>query len=99
MRVSQETSMPLLDVAALIADQSMDKIPGNDWYLDHVHPNIGAHQLIARALAARIRDLHLLTDLREWIAAERQSAYTVQMTRLGHGYLAEGLHRVQWLEH
>ena len=56
-RVSRETSTTLVDAAAAIADQSMDKIPGNDWYLDHVHPNIGGHQLIARALAPRIRDL------------------------------------------
>jgi hypothetical protein len=98
-RVSQSTQTPLLDAAALIADQSMDKIPGNDWYLDHVHPNIGGHQLIARGLAARIRELEIVSGLRRWADAEREAAYTSYMNGLAPNYLAAGLRRVEWLEH
>jgi hypothetical protein len=98
-RVSEVTRMPLLDAAGLIAQQSMDTIPGNDWYLDHVHPNIGGHQLIARGLAARIRQLQILPGLRDWPEAERQAAYTDYINALGPDYLAAGLLRVQWLEH
>ena len=83
----------------MIADHSMDKIPGNDWYLDHVHPNIGGHQLIAMALAARLRELRITPLPHQWTDAERQAAYTVEMDKLGPAYLAQGLRRVQWLEH
>jgi hypothetical protein len=98
-RVSQTTHTPLLDAGAAIADQSLDRIPGNDWYLDHVHPNIGGHQLIARALAARVREMRIVSGSRQWPEAERQAAFTAYMNTLGPDYLAAGLHRVQWLEH
>jgi hypothetical protein len=97
--VSDSTHTPLLDAAALIAEQGMDRIPGNDWYLDHVHPDIGGHQLIARGIAARIRELQILPGLRERSEAERQIAYTSYMTGLAPDYLAAGVHRVEWLEH
>jgi tetratricopeptide (TPR) repeat protein len=97
--VSQETKTPLLDATALIAEQSMNKIPGNDWYLDHVHPNIGGHQQIARALVAQIRQLGLVPAPSEWPEAQRRQAYASHLEKLGQSYLTEGLRRVEWLEH
>lgn len=98
-KVAERTKTPLLDAANAIAEQSMDRIPGNDWYLDHVHPAIGGHQLIAQRLVARIRDLRIIPPLGQWTDVERQSAYTAQMEKLGPHYLAEGQRRVQWLEY
>jgi lysophospholipase L1-like esterase len=98
-RVSQETKTPLVDAAALIAAQSMDRSPGNDWYLDHVHPNIGGHQLIARALVERIQQSGLIRDLAAWSDAERQKTYKTHLQSLPNSYFAEGARRVEWLEH
>jgi tetratricopeptide (TPR) repeat protein len=98
-RVSQQTQTPLVDVAAVIAGRSMDKVPGNDWYVDHVHPNIGGHQLMAMAMAARLRELRIAAGSHSWTDSERQAAYTTELNKLGPAYLAQGLHRVQWLEH
>jgi len=96
--VAKETNTPLLDAAKIIADNSMDRIPGKDWYVDHVHPTIGGHQIIARGLAAQIRDIRIVAELAKWTDAERQNCYGAQIERLGTRYWAEGLHRVQWLE-
>jgi len=85
-RIAAETKTPLLDAASLLAGKSPDAIPGNNWYLDHVHPTIGGHQKIAQAIAGRMRE------------HKRQEAYTRQLERLGPGYLADGRRRVGWLE-
>jgi len=42
-RISTQTTTPLVDVAGLLATKCPDAIPGNDWYLDHVHPTIRGH--------------------------------------------------------
>ena len=98
-QVAAESRLPLIDAAGMIAGQCMDQISGNDWYLDHVHPNIRGHQLIAQALAQQIVDMNLVRDARVWPDQERQQAYTAQMRSLPGSYVAEGLRRVEWLEH
>ncbi len=93
-----ETNTPLVDAAQVIAAHSPDGIPGNDRYVDHVHPTIGGHQLIARTIAAQFPARGWLLGAAEWPEAQRAKTYTSHLTSLGPAYLADGKRRLAWLE-
>ena len=48
--IAEEAGAPVLDAWGLIAARSEGAIPGNAWLVDHVHPSIRGHQLLADAL-------------------------------------------------
>ena len=98
LRIAAETNTPLVDAAQIIAARSPDGIPGNDWYIDHVHPSIGGHQLIARTIAAQFPARGWLLGAAEWPEAQRAKTYTSHLTSLGPAYLADGKRRLAWLE-
>ena len=98
LRIAAETNTPLVDAAQVIAARSPDGIPGNDWYVDHVHPSIGGHQLIARTIAAQFPARGWLLGAAEWPEAQRVKTYTSHLTSLGPAYLADGKRRLAWLE-
>ena len=97
-RIAADNGTPLVDAAALLAAQAPDAIPGFDCYLDHVHPNIGGHQRIARALAAEARLRRLTPGAIAWQEEARQHAYAAHLKQLGPRYLADGRRRVVWLD-
>ncbi len=98
VRIAAETRTPLVDTASLLAAKSPGHIPGHDWYVDHVHPTIGGHQLIARALAAQMRDSGLLPRSAVWPEEKRLATYSRHLDELGPAYFADGRRRVGWLE-
>lgn len=98
LRIAAETDTPLVDAAQIIAARSPDGIPGNDWYVDHVHPSIGGHQLIARTIAAQFPARGWLPAAAEWPEAQRVKTYTSHLTSLSTAYLADGKRRLAWLE-
>lgn len=98
VRIATETRTPLVDAARLLAARSPDEIPGDDWYVDHVHPTIGGHQLIARALAAQLRESGRLAPSAVWPEEQRREAYERHLSDLGFAYFAGGIRRVGWLE-
>ena len=97
-RIAAETRVPLVDAATMLASRCPDGIPGFDWYVDHVHPTIGGHQQIARALAAEMRTGGLLPAATAWPEAKRIEAYARHLGGLGHAYFTDGERRVGWLE-
>lgn len=88
----------VIDVQDLIEQLSQNNIPGFDWYIDHVHPTIAAHQHIARATIAEIHKMQLLPKSTLLPAAQRQLIYQKHFDRLGETYLRNGGRRVGWLE-
>jgi len=97
-RVAAETGTPLVEARRRLEDLSPDRIPGYDWYLDHVHPTIGGHQQIAQAISATIVEQGWLGDDCRWNTADRRVAYREHLDELGLAYLANGYRRVGWLE-
>jgi tetratricopeptide (TPR) repeat protein len=97
-RIAADAGVPLFDARQLLADLSPDGIPGNDCFMDHVHPSIGMHQRIGRALAANLEEAGLVGVLRPWPDDERRAAYRRHFDELGPAYLANGGRRVQWLD-
>lgn len=97
-RIAADTNTPLVDVQKLFAEASPDGIPGNNLFMDHVHPSIESHQRIARALAARLERMGLVPANEKWDDHRRRLAYRSHFQTLGPAYLANGRRRVAWLE-
>jgi hypothetical protein len=92
-RAAVETGVPLLDAHALIARHSRLGYPGSQWLIDHVHPTIEGHQLIAEALVDQLTELNYLRPAPGWESA-RQQAYERHLASLGHPYFARGKQRL-----
>jgi hypothetical protein len=97
-KVAAQEHLPFVDAANTLAAVSMDEIPGNDKYLDHVHPNIAGHHAIARAIVAQMQKCGLISNRAAWPEEKAHARLCRQIKQLGPRYLADGRHRVEWLE-
>ncbi len=97
-KIAAETSTPLVDARSILEALSPDRLPGNDLYVDHVHPTIGGNQQIAQAVAARTLEMRLLPDASPLPAEKRRSEYHRHLQRLDATYFTNGRRRVEWLE-
>lgn len=97
--VVDATGAALVDARNLLDDGAPGGIPGNDWYLDHVHPNISGHQRIAEALFERLAALGVCHRSPEWNEPARRAARRRHLDALGERYFAQGKLRVEWLDH
>ncbi|NOX56643.1 MAG: SGNH/GDSL hydrolase family protein [Planctomycetes bacterium] len=95
--VAAETGTPVVDARRLLAELSADELPGYDWYVDHVHPNVSGHQRIAQAIARTLRGIGWMSG-GQWSDAERQAAYRLHLESLGPSYWADGRKRITWVE-
>lgn len=55
-------SVPLVDYHTFLAERSAHGVPGDDWFLDHVHPTIEGHRLLALKLIAAFETQGLLAN-------------------------------------
>lgn len=97
-QIARETNTHLIDAEALGIRMSPDGIPGNNCFMDHVHPDFRLHQEIGKLLADQVESMGLTSAVRPWTDAGRRRAYRLQFRRLGPAYLANGRRRVGWLE-
>ncbi len=94
--VASRTGTAWLDADALIAERCRGGIPDDSWLVDHVHPSIRGHQVIADAIAG-------------WLIAEgalqpeagydqrRAAAYQAHLASLDSFYFEEGRRRLEHL--
>lgn len=66
VQVAAEQSATLIDFAEMMDQQADGGIPGNDLFLDHVHPTIEAHRLLALELLVRMQGLGLVSPRASW---------------------------------
>ena len=97
-QIALDTNTSLLDARQLLVESSPDGIPGNNCFMDHVHPSIGSHQRIARALALQLEEMSLVVGNRDWTDGDRRLVYRRHFRQLGPAYLSNGRRRVDWLE-
>lgn len=59
---------PYVDFARWAESQAPDGIPGDDLFLDHVHPTISTHRQLALELVAAMRDAGIVAATASWNA-------------------------------
>jgi lysophospholipase L1-like esterase len=87
--IADDTHTPLVDAEALFASQSRSGFPDRQWLVDHVHPTISGHQLLADTLAEKLVALGLVRRDAGWEAASDQ-AYQAHLASLSHAYFERG---------
>ncbi len=96
-QVAAENAVPLVDVWQLIEERTEDRIPGRQWLIDHVHPTIAGHQLIADALTDTLDKMRLIRCPPEW-KTKRTSLWEDQLASLAEGYYQQGFVHLKMLE-
>ncbi len=94
--VAAQYRVPLVDVKVLIEERTEDGIPGDEWLLDHVHPSIAGHQLIADSLYQAMEKMELVRTPEGW-RANRDELWQRHLSSLNEAYYAHGLARLERL--
>lgn len=92
--VAHENGIPLVDAQALFEGKSRDGLVGDQWLVDHVHPSIDGHQLLADALANELVEMNIVSPTAEW-ADVRQTRYREHFESLPDVYFLKGMQRLE----
>jgi len=95
--VASRYGIPLVDVRELIEQRSEHGIPGGDWFVDHVHPNVNGHQVIADALTDVLAEQQLFRYRDHW-REEREQLWQAHLESLGDIYYQDGFMHLRMLE-
>jgi hypothetical protein len=95
-RVANQTRTPLVDVRALFESRVPNQITGDEMLLDHIHPTISGHQLIADALLEQMVAEQLVTPRANREAA-RKLRFREHLATLDAIYYARGKQRLEGL--
>ena len=96
LEVAQQTRTPLVDIHRLYEQISDGGIPGGKYLVDHVHPSIEGHQLIADQLAAELVRLGFVVPAADW-SSRRDAAFREHIDSLDDLYYAKGAQRLDAL--
>ncbi len=79
VEVARQQGAPIVDFVRLMKSQAAQGIPGEDWFLDHVHPTIEGHRQLALEIMGVMRKESLLRFAPSWTeAAQRDVKRTVE---------------------
>lgn len=79
--LTRKYGVPLADVENAFSEASPVGMPGSEWILEHVHPNIQGYLLMAKCIAGKIPRNKILRESGDWSRALPDSLY-LAMTRL-----------------
>ena len=95
--VAAQSEAPFIDFAALADARAASGIPGADLFLDHVHPTVEGHRMLALALLDELVARGIATPAAEWgepairrVTAEVES----RLDRSAHGIALRNLAQV-----
>ncbi|MEW4488722.1 tetratricopeptide repeat protein [Thalassoglobus sp. JC818] len=71
--VTSELDVPCVDFVEKISPKSEHNTPGNDWFLDHVHPTINGHRLLAEMLLDQMTDLQFVQPTSDWSSEKMET--------------------------
>jgi tetratricopeptide (TPR) repeat protein len=64
--VATEQQVPLFDFVKLVEQHSENHVPGENFFLDHVHPTIEGHRLLALALLEAMQRQKIVKTADNW---------------------------------
>ena len=94
--VAHVRNVPLVDARALFEGVSDRGIPGSDWLVDHVHPSIRGHQLLAEALFEKLERMEVVRP-DPGTEERRDGLYREHLDSLSTFYFAKGTSRLEAL--
>lgn len=95
--VARQWGITVVDLRPVFAARAQQTIPGDECFLDHVHPTIDGHQWIADQLFQAMIDLDLVQlSNDQWLEA-RQQRYHAHMQSLETSYFSRGQERLEGL--
>lgn len=94
--VATDTKTPLIDLRRVFSKRSESDIVGDELLLDHIHPSITGHQLIAESIVMHLRETNLVATTGAWEPA-RDELYRQQRETLDAVYYARGEERLEGL--
>lgn len=86
---ARQYRVPLVNVQELFEQRSEDAVVGDEWLLDHVHPTISGHQLIADTLFHQLETMGLAHRPADW-AERKQTLWQDHLASLDHAYYMHG---------
>lgn len=90
------TNTPLVDVRRMYEEISKGGVPGGLYLIDHVHPSIEGHQLIADLIASKLALMGIVHPLPTW-RQRRNVAFQAQLDSLDSLYYSRGQQRLEIL--
>lgn len=94
--IARQTDTPLVDVRELFRQHDKTGIPGNFLLLDHVHPSIKGHQLIAEALTEELICQGIVRPVPDWKQRAQQKS-AQHHASLDDFYFNKGMQRLEAL--
>lgn len=86
-RVAADTHTPLIDAHRLLEKNSRFQILGNDQLVDHIHPSIDGHKIIADAILRQIAKEKRIHPVDGW-EKQRDEKYQKHFATLDAAYFA-----------
>lgn len=97
LQIAATDGVPLLDADRLFAEHSDGGIPGGEWLIDHVHPTIAGHQLLADEISSLlIAQGAVSTPAADWQQV-RKVRYQQHFDALEPLYFEKGMQRLRGL--
>ena len=90
------TGTPLVDVRRMYEEICEGGVPGDMYLIDHVHPSIEGHQLIADLIASKLALMGIVRPRPDW-RQRRNEAFRAQLDSLVSLYYAQGQQRLDIL--
>lgn len=97
-RIALQKNVPLVDAAAAIEQLGPEQICGFESYIDHVHPTIKAHQVIAAQIAKTMTDQNFVSASKGLSPNDRRTLHKNFINQLDATYYSNGRRRIGWLE-
>jgi hypothetical protein len=92
--VAADSGLPMIDARRLLEEQTQDGILGDELLLDHVHPTINGHQMIADELLRELVALGVVELVPGW-QARRERLYREHLATLDAPYFARAKERLE----
>ncbi len=97
LQVAQQMDVPLADAQQLFASRSEHGIVGGKWLVDHVHPSIEGHQLLADALLAVMENMGIIDPQPGW-EEKQQQQFAAHHDSLNDLYFQQGMQKLKSLQ-
>jgi len=91
----KQNHIPYLDLQALLKEHTTEAVIGNEILVDHVHPSIRGHQIIAETTAELLFETLLIDQISNDWKSNRTNAYKAHFDTLDPLYYTHGKLRLE----